>query len=187
MLDTQASSPAGPGAPPAALAKFERLALVSTRALSVVGLLALMVLAFMTLANGLTRWAMNMPLAGVVDVSGLATAIAVACCLPVALVERGHIAFRLVSSLSPRLGRVLDVLAGLAVQAVLVVMAIKFYGYAGSLAASGETTYVLKWPTAPFWFGVDAIMWMAVLVQCVVIVSDVVRLFTGAPAAAATS
>ena len=47
------------------LVRLERVALVSTRALSVVGLLALMVLAFLTLANGLLRWAINQPIAGV--------------------------------------------------------------------------------------------------------------------------
>ena len=69
------------------LVRLERVALVSTRALSVVGLLALMVLAFLTLANGLLRWAINQPIAGVVDVGGLAIAIAVCCCLPVAMME----------------------------------------------------------------------------------------------------
>ena len=48
------------------LATLDRLALASTRALSVVGLVALMVLAFVTLANGLLRWLINQPIAGVV-------------------------------------------------------------------------------------------------------------------------
>ena len=59
------------------LATLERVALVSTRALSVLGLFALMVLAFITLANGLLRWLINQPIAGVVDVGALAIAIAV--------------------------------------------------------------------------------------------------------------
>ncbi|MBV9628552.1 MAG: hypothetical protein JO230_10685, partial [Xanthobacteraceae bacterium] len=75
------------------LAALERVALAGTRALSVLGLLALMVLAFVTLANGLLRWLFNQPIAGVVDVGALAIAIAVSCCIPVSLMERSHITF----------------------------------------------------------------------------------------------
>ncbi|MCW5773827.1 MAG: TRAP transporter small permease subunit, partial [Rhodospirillaceae bacterium] len=109
------------------LAKLERTALIGTRALSILGLVALMVLAFLTLANGLLRWAINHPIAGVVDVGALAIAIAVCCCLPVAQMERSHIAFRLVSALSPALGRILDAIASVAVFVVLVLMAWEFF------------------------------------------------------------
>jgi TRAP-type C4-dicarboxylate transport system permease small subunit len=161
------------------LATLERIALVSTRALSILGLLALMVLAFVTLANGLLRWLINQPIAGVVDVGALAIAIAVACCIPVSLMERSHITFRLVSSVSPRLGNWLDALAAIAVLAVLALMAQQFWIYAGELVATGERTYVLKLPAAPFWYVTDAILWIATAVQCVVLALDVGRLFDG--------
>jgi TRAP-type C4-dicarboxylate transport system permease small subunit len=159
------------------LARLERAALASTRALSVVGLLALMVLAFLTLANGLLRWLANQPIAGVVDVGALAIAIAVCCCMPVALIERSHITFRLVSAISPRLGLVLDAVAAIAVAGVLLFMALQFYAYAGSLVASGERTYVLKIPAAPFWYAADAILWIALAVQLIVVAVDVGRIF----------
>ena len=101
------------------LARLERLALIGTRALSVVGLVALMILASITLANGLMRWLLNQPIAGVVDVGALAIAIAVSCCIPICMMERSHITFRLVSSASPGLGRVLDVVADIAVAVIL--------------------------------------------------------------------
>jgi TRAP-type C4-dicarboxylate transport system permease small subunit len=155
------------------LSRLDRVALASTRALSVVGLIALMVLAFVTLANGLLRWLINQPIAGVVDVGALATAIAVSCCMPVALIERSHIAFRLLSSISPALGRVCDAFAAVAVAAVLIGMAWQFWVYAGELVVSGERTYVLKLPAAPFWYAVDVILWGAVAVQLIVIALDV--------------
>ena len=77
------------------LAALERLTLTATRALSVVGLIALMGLAAMTLADGLLRWLANRPIEGVRDLGGLAIAVAIACCIPVGLVERGNIAIRL--------------------------------------------------------------------------------------------
>lgn len=161
------------------LATLERVALVSTRALSVLGLFALMILAFITLANGLLRWLINQPIAGVVDVGALAIAIAVACCIPVSLMERSHITFRLVPSISPRLGRCLDVFAALAVAVVLTLMAWQFWIYAGELATSGERTYVLKIPAAPFWYATDVILWIAAAVQCVVIALDIAHLTGG--------
>ena len=161
------------------LATLEHVALVSTRALSVLGLLALMILAFITLANGLLRWLINQPIAGVVDVGALAIAIAVACCIPVSLMERSHITFRLVPSISPLLGRCLDVFAAIAVAAVLALMAWQFWVYAGELAITGERTYVLKIPAAPFWYATDVILWIAAAVQCVVVALDIAHLADG--------
>src|SRR5918911_745207 len=54
------------------LAALERLTLSATRALSVLGLIALMGLAAMTLADGLLRWLANRPIEGVRDLGGLA-------------------------------------------------------------------------------------------------------------------
>ena len=171
MVAAEASAPTG------LLARLERAALASTRALSVLGLVALMILAFLTLANGLLRWLANQPIAGVVDVGALAIAIAVCCCMPVALMERSHITFRLVSAMRPGLGRLLDALAAIVVAAVLVLMAREFYAYAGSLVASGERTYVLKLPAAPFWYAADAILWIAVAVQLIVVAVEIGQLF----------
>jgi TRAP-type C4-dicarboxylate transport system permease small subunit len=159
------------------LAALERASLAATRALSVVGLVALMGLATMTLLDGLLRWAANRPIEGVRDLGGLAIAVAIACCLPVGLVERGNIAIRLGASVSAALGRVLDGLAAIAVAVVLAVAAWQFWIYADKLARAHETTFVLQIPVAPFWMGVDAILWLAVLVQVVVALRDVLRVF----------
>ncbi len=134
------------------------------------------------MANGLLRWAFNYPIAGVVDVGGLAIAIAVSCCIPISMMERSHITFRLVSSFSPTLGRVLNVLADAAVAIVLGLMAWQFWVYAGELVLTGERTYVLKIPAAPFWYASGIILWIATAVQCVVVALDVGNLFGVAPA-----
>lgn len=159
------------------LSALERAALAGTRALSVAGLAALMGLAAMTLADGLGRWAFSHPIEGVRDLGGFAIALAIACCLPVGLMERSNIAIRLGASLSPLLGRILDALAAVAVAVVLAAMAWQVWLYAEKLARGRETTFVLQIPVAPFWIGVDAILWLAVLVQIVVILRDVLRIF----------
>jgi hypothetical protein len=46
---------------------------------------------------------------------------------------------------------------------------------AAKMAHVHETTLVLQIPIAPFWFGVDAILWCAVLVQAIVLARDVAK------------
>jgi len=159
------------------LAALERLTLTATRALSVVGLIALMGLAGMTLADGLLRWLANRPIEGVRDLGGLAIAVAIACCIPVGLMERGNIAIRLGGLLHPTVGKLLDALAALMVCAVLALAAWQFWLYAAKMARAHETTFVLQIPIAPFWFGVDAILWLAVAVQAIVALRDAARVF----------
>jgi TRAP-type C4-dicarboxylate transport system permease small subunit len=94
------------------------------------------------------------------------------------MMERGNIAIRLGALLSKRLGRALDALAAALVCAVLATAAWQVWIYAEKLARAKETTFVLQIPTAPFWFGVDAILWCAVLVQALVAVRDFLKVFS---------
>lgn len=158
------------------LRNLERLGLGATRALSVVGLIALMVLAVMTLADGTLRWLANKPIEGVRDIGGVAIAVAIACCIPVGLMERSNITIRIADTLfGARVSRVLDAVAALAVAVVMAAMAWQFSVYAGKIAHANETTWVLKIPTAPFWHAVSAILWAAVAVQVIVFLLDVGR------------
>lgn len=135
-----------------------------------------MVLAAMTLADGLMRWLANSPIEGVRDAGALIVAVAVACCLPVGLMERSNVTIRLGGALlGPRAGRVLDALAALAVGAVIGALAWQFTVFAGKIARAGETTWILKIPTAPFWYVVAGILWLAVLVQLIVIFVEVAK------------
>ena len=93
------------------LRRLEHAAFAATRALSIVGLIALMGLAAMTLADGLMRWIANQPIEGVGDLSGLAIAVAITCCIPMAMIERSNITIRLAADASAALGRVLEVIA----------------------------------------------------------------------------
>ena len=172
-----------------ALQGLERVGLLATRALSVAGLLALMVLAVLTLVDGLARWLLNQPIEGVRDIGGVAIALAVSCCIPVGLMERSNITIRFADALAgPVVGKALDALAAVVVAVVVVAIAWQFTLFAGKLARANETTWVLKIPTAPFWYGVAAILWCAVVVQCIVVVLEMARClgrFTHAGRAAA--
>jgi TRAP-type C4-dicarboxylate transport system permease small subunit len=157
------------------LRALEHAAFAATRALSVIGLIALMGLAAMTLADGLMRWIANQPIEGVGDLSGLAIAVAITCCIPMVMIERGNITIRLAADVNARLGYVLDAIAAAVVGLVLAAIAWQIWLFAAKMARAHETTFVLQLPTAPFWFGVDAILWCAVLVQAIVLSRDVAR------------
>jgi TRAP-type transport system small permease protein len=130
-----------------------------------------MLLATMTLADGTLRWLANRPIEGVRDVGAAIIAVAVSCCFPAGLIERAHITIRVAGSVfGSRFGRVLDAVAALAVWAVTIAMAWEFTVFAGKIAHAGETTWVLKIPTAPFWYTVAVILWIAALVQTIVVI-----------------
>jgi TRAP-type C4-dicarboxylate transport system permease small subunit len=150
------------------IATLERMSLTVTRGLSVVGLVALLLLAAMTLADGLARWLLNAPIEGVRDVGALVIAVAVACLLPVGLAERSHITIRVAESVvGGRAARWLDAAAALLVTAIMAAICWQFVIYAGKIAQANETTWILKWPRAPFWYAVAAILAVAVAVQAI--------------------
>lgn len=158
------------------LDRLERAGLLASRSLSIAGVFALMMLATMTLADGLLRWLANQPIEGVRDVGAVCIAVAVSCCLPVGLMERGHISIRLGEDvLGKRAGRYLDAFGALAVEIVMIAMAWQFTVFAGKLARASETTWVLKIPTAPFWYVVAALLWIGVIVQAIVVMVQFAR------------
>lgn len=169
-----------PGAEPVSLSplllRLERSGLAATRALSGAGLVALMFLAVMTLADGLARWLANQPIEGVRDIGAVAIALAVTCCIPVGLMERSNITIRFIESvMGARVARVFDAFAAVAVAVVVAAMAWQFAAFAGKIARANETTWILKIPTAPFWYGVSAILGCAVLVQLIVVALEIGR------------
>ena len=159
------------------LPRLEQGALLGARALSFIGLIGLLLLALMTLADGLLRWLLNSPIEGVRDVGGLMIAVAVSCCLPMALMERSNITVRVFDQRFPRLARALDFCAAVLVEIVLLAMTWQFFLYANKLAHARETTWVLQIPTAPFWYGVGLIIACATGVQAVGVVIEGARLF----------
>jgi TRAP-type C4-dicarboxylate transport system permease small subunit len=130
----------------------------------------------MTLADGLLRWLANRPVEGVRDLGAVIVAVAVCCCIPVGLMERANISIRVARDLlGERASRVLDAFAALAALAVIGAMAWQFTVFAGKIARVGETTWILKIPTAPFWYVVAGILWLAVAVQLIVLILDIAK------------
>jgi TRAP-type C4-dicarboxylate transport system permease small subunit len=158
----------------ALLRMANRAALTLAHSLAVSGLIALMVLATMVMADGTLRWLTNQPIEGVRDIGSLVIAFAVSCCMPIALIEKAHICVHILEPvIGATLGRILSAFAALAVAVVMGLMAWQFWLYAGKLAHGHETTVVLRIPIAPFWYVVDFVLWCAAAIQLVVALNEI--------------
>ena len=139
------------------------------RALAVVGLGVLLCFAAMTILDGLLRFFFASPIDVVRDAGALVAAFAVACCIPVAIVERSNITIRFLSSIAgPRVGQIADVAAAILVEIVLILMTWQFVVFANQARASGSATWMLRIPTAPLWAAVALILGISAVLQIVV-------------------
>jgi hypothetical protein len=156
------------------LSKVERLATVVAQALAVIGLIVLVAFAASTLADGILRRFAGRPIDVVRDTAGLAVAVAVSCCFPLALLQRANITIKFVQAAFGRgVGRYFDAAAAVVVLIVMVLIARQFFVYAGNLARSGDTTTMLEIRTAPFWFAVSIVLWISAAVQAVVVAREI--------------
>lgn len=156
------------------MATIERVVTGLANALAVLGLSLLLVLATFTLLDGVLRAFANYPLDFVREVGDLIAAICGAACLPIALLRESNIVLKAFGKVLPIAGaRVLNVFAGLVIEAVVLGMAWQFYLYSVKTLHAGEITWMLNLPKAPFWFVVDGILWVAVLVQTYVLICHV--------------
>ena len=139
------------------------------RALAVIGLGALLCFAMMTIADGLLRFFFASPIDAVRDAGALVAAFAVACCIPVAIVERSNITIRFLSSVAgPRVGQAADVAAAILVEVVLMLMTWQFVVFANQARVTGSATWMLRIPTAPVWAAVALILAISAVLQIVV-------------------
>lgn len=153
---------------------IEKIVTGAASFLAVAGLAILLVLATFTLFDGLLRGLANYPLDFVREIGDLVAAVCAACCLPIALLHRSNITLRLFEKVLPRSGsRAVDVFADLLVTVVILGMAWQFWLFSRKTAHAGDVTWLMNVPKAPFWYAVDAILWVAVAVQLFVLVQTV--------------
>src|ERR1700728_1228774 len=106
------------------------------RALAVLGLGVLLCFAAMTILDGLLRFFFANPIDIVRDAANLVAAFAVACCIPVAIVERSNITIRFLPSLvGTRAGQIADVAAAVLVEIILILMTWQFVLFAEQAGA----------------------------------------------------
>lgn len=148
---------------------IDRASRALAQALAVLGLGVLLAFAVMTMADGLLRFFFAHPIDVVRDASSLVAAFSVACCLPVAIVERSNITIRFLSRLvGARGAQVADVAAAILIEVILILMTWQFVLFTEQAVASGSATWMLRIPAAPVWAAVTFILGISALLQAVV-------------------
>jgi TRAP-type C4-dicarboxylate transport system permease small subunit len=159
---------------------LERWAIRFTRVVAFLGLVALLALAGVILANAISRWLFSAPMAGVRDFQTLIIAIAIAACIPAVMAGRENITIRFVGRrLGPRAGVTLELLGAICGLGIMVLLAWELQVYVGQLWKSGQTTSTLGFRIAPWWQAVAVLFYLTVLVQTVVVVSLIASLIVG--------
>ena len=124
-----------------------------SRTISLIGLVGLLILALITVLEALSRSWFGFPIPGVGDISSLVITVAICACFPLVFAERGNITVRfVVDALGPRGKAVLECFGTLMSMAVFCLLAWQLWIYSNELVESNATTWIILWPTAPWWY-----------------------------------
>jgi TRAP-type C4-dicarboxylate transport system permease small subunit len=155
------------------LASLEYLSRQFSKWLAMLGLIGLVVLAMLTIADVMMRWLFSDPLDGISDLYRLLVALVVASFFPSAFAERGHISINFLSAILPRAGRkAVAVLASIVTLAFTGVIGWQFILYCMEVYEAGETTWLLGISVTPWWMGVTALLLLCIPVQLIVLLAD---------------
>lgn len=135
-------------------------------ALALLGIAILLGNVGLTVIDVLMRWLLSQPQSWVSDVAELSYPVAIACCFPVALQSGSMIVVRFLAGLvGPRIAFVLDLIGQILLAALLILFAWKVGLRAQTDWAAGYATLTLKWPVAPAWAAVSALMTISAVIQ----------------------
>lgn len=156
---------------------FHRLTERLAHLLALVGFTGLLILATMVVADITLRAVADYPLQGVNDVAAVVMAVVVSACIPNSLLARQNISIEVLGqAIGGRARYALDLFASIAVLVFFGLLTWQFIPYSASVTASGEETWVLKWPVGPWWWAATGCFAVAVLAQSMVALTDLSRL-----------
>lgn len=164
----------------------ERILLAVTRPVAFVGVLGMLVVAGVTVANGAMRWLTGGGIVALNEVVAMIFAVAIAATLPAGAAQRVNLRIDLLGAqMSERLRRWLGVAGSVLLVLFLFLLARELQAYAGRMLAQGRTTPILGWPVGPFMQAVAVLAWLTVAVQAVITLQDLVRALRPGPSAPA--
>ena len=122
-----------------------------TRIIGIIGLVAMLVLAFVTVMEALMRYLFNLPIVSISDISMIAITIAIAACFPMVFAQKGNITVRIVgTALGPRISNILDAFGSMVSMGIFFLLTWQLWIYTNNSAAGGESTVIAQIPLAPF-------------------------------------
>lgn len=155
------------------LATLESRGGLVARFAALCGILCLIAMALMTIADVMMRWLFNDPIDGVADIGPLVIAIAVAATFPFAVTGRHHVTIGFLGALLGARGRLLlNRFATFVTTLFFALFAWQFLLYALKLEDRGQTTWILRMPVAPWWAVVAFFLIICAVLQVVVFLSE---------------
>lgn len=137
-----------------------------TQRVATVGVVGMLLIAFSTIADVLSRWLFSRAITGMEEVAGMALAVAVSACLPAGAAQRVNITVDLLSGkVGPEMQKALERFGALALLVLYALLALRVGDYAAELGARKAVTVYVNLPIAPFLWVVTAFLVATTLVQ----------------------
>lgn len=136
-----------------------------SRWIAFIGLVGLLIIALITMADVLLRWLFNAPIEGLEDINKLVFAIVCASCFPAGLVQGHNVTVRLLGTMIGRRGQWVESFGTGLTLLFFLFLAWQVFAFAWDEAKHGRYTQTLELATAPWWFVVALILAICVPIQ----------------------
>lgn len=137
-----------------------------TQRVASLGVLGMLLIAFATIADVLSRWLFSVAITGMEEMASMALAVAVSACLPAGAAQRVNVTVELLSGrVSERTTARLKLFGALVLLVFYAALALRVGAYAAELTARRGTTVYLALPIAPFLWMVTGFLAVTALVQ----------------------
>jgi TRAP-type C4-dicarboxylate transport system permease small subunit len=154
------------------LKHLEQRSTALSRSIAVVGLIGLITVTLVIIADVLLRWLFSAPIDGLNEVLHLIYAIIMTSFFPTALIDKSHITIRFVGNwLGPKVSNALDAFGEFMTFLFFVVVGWQFIVLTGEFFTTNEVTWVLAWPVAPWWGVATFLLLLCIPVQAVLLFS----------------
>ena len=152
------------------LDQLERAMRRISQGIALVGLSALLFLAFVIFLDVICRYLFNSPIAGVYDASSLLVAIVISASFPVVMAERRNITIRFMGDLfGSKWQALFEAFGHLIGLIVFALLTWQIWVYTNELSESNEITWILRWRLGPWWRVVCIILTIGIMAQAIVV------------------
>ncbi|MGE0745871.1 MAG: TRAP transporter large permease subunit [Rhodospirillales bacterium] len=176
------SSVAAHAAPAPPLERLQEACAAATRPIAFLGVIGMLIVSGVTVADVLLRWLANSGVAALNEVVSMTFAVAVAACMPSGCARGVNLTVDILERwLAPRLAAWLAAAGSVLLFVFFAVLAWRIGVFARSVADQGLITIILNWPQAPFLYAAAILIGIAAVVQAVA-AANLVRRAMACPA-----
>ncbi|MEC7488355.1 MAG: TRAP transporter large permease subunit [Pseudomonadota bacterium] len=152
------------------ITKLDRLGIAVTRRVAFGGVLLMLLIAMVTIADVFLRTVANAPIVAMNEITEVFFAVAIAACFPAGLTQRIHVTVDLLATrFGVRLTAWLKVVGALLLLWLFALITWRLGAIAAALTETSETTIILQIPTWPFIWLVAVFSGLGALFQIVVL------------------